>query len=63
MTRLVFLNDCDGCGMSEERLFVDSWTGTELCTDCLAPVITQVTNSPASEGDNLHELLDLTVDA
>lgn len=56
---MVFLRECENCGASEERTFTDSWTGLELCLQCLAPVIGYVTNSPASEGrDNLKKLID-----
>jgi hypothetical protein len=54
---LVLFRDCDNCGASEERVFVDSWTGKELCIMCLAPVINGITMSPASEGDNLAVVL------
>jgi hypothetical protein len=40
------------------RVFRDSWTGKELCLQCLAPIIEWVTNSPATEGDNLERLLE-----
>lgn len=36
---------------------MDSWTGMELCLMCLAPIIEQLTLSPATEGDNLRHLL------
>ncbi|UXE05127.1 hypothetical protein SEA_MACH_82 [Mycobacterium phage MaCh] len=49
--------DCDGCGADQERVFEDSWTGLELCNDCIAEVIEEVTFSPQSEGDNLKDLL------
>lgn len=61
---LVFLEDCDGCLASEERVFTDSWTGKELCASCLSEIIDEVTNSPGTEGDNLirlmkeHDMLD-----
>ena len=49
----VFLHECSWCKNDEERLFNDSWTGMELCLNCLGRVADYVTNSPASEGDNL----------
>jgi hypothetical protein len=54
---VLFLHDCDHCQGTEERVFVDSWTGLELCAMCLREVINSVTMSPASEGDNLKKLL------
>lgn len=63
---VLFLEECSACGSIEERVFTDSWTGTELCAQCLGYVIEYVTNSPASEGDNLIKLLvdnDLMEDA
>jgi hypothetical protein len=53
----VFLHECGWCKRDEERLFTDSWTGVELCLACLGRVSDYVTNSPASEGDNLPEEL------
>lgn len=52
------LRECDHCGMPEERLFTDTWTGKSLCLMCLGAVWDRVTNSPSSEGDNLNELLE-----
>lgn len=54
---LILLRDCENCGASEERVFVDSWTGMELCASCLSPIIGALACSPASDGDNLNELL------
>jgi hypothetical protein len=54
---VLFLKTCQNCEGVEERLFTDSWTGLELCPMCLSPVINGTTMSPASEGDNLKELL------
>lgn len=48
---------CENCGNHEERVFVDSWTGKELCIICLASIINAVTMSPASGGDNLEQQL------
>src|ERR1044072_5500553 len=50
---LIFYRDCDNCGASEERVFVDSWTGKELCIMCLAPVINGITMSPSSDRGKL----------
>ena len=55
----LFLADCESCGASEERCFTDTWTGKTLCAVCLSAIIEKVTMSPASEGDNLEELLGL----
>lgn len=54
---LLFMEECAGCFALEERVFTDSWTGKELCASCLSEIIDEVTNSPASEGDNLIKLM------
>ena len=54
---MLFLHDCMACGFAEERTFTDSYTGIELCLSCLGKVVNQTTNSPASEGDNLTDVL------
>lgn len=54
---VLFMEECDGCFASEERTFRDSWTGKELCAQCLGQIIDDVTNSPASEGDNFIQLM------
>lgn len=46
--------ECSHCQVTEERVFTDSWTGKELCLACIIAVAPYVTNSPASEGDNLE---------
>ena len=56
-TRLLFLHDCDNCGYSEERVFTDSLTGTELCLPCLTQIAGQINLTPSESGDNLEELL------
>lgn len=48
---------CDWCHAYEERTFIDSWTGMNLCVACLHRVAYRLTNSPHSEGDNLTEML------
>lgn len=53
----MFLRECDNCGGAEERLFVDSWTGLELCLSCLHPIVGQITMAPYTESDNLPALL------
>jgi hypothetical protein len=53
------MKNCDVCGGVEERLLTDSWTGLEICLSCLYPVIGEVAMSPASEGDNLRDLLEV----
>lgn len=50
---LLFIRECDWCKNYEERTFTDSWTGMELCCECVSRVAYYTTNSPASEGDNL----------
>lgn len=54
---ILFVRTCDACAMTEERVFTDSWTGKELCLDCLLKVAPHLTNSPGTEGDNLEKLL------
>jgi hypothetical protein len=58
MTMFAIMKDCNGCGsVSEERVFTDSWTGLQLCMECVSAVAPHVTMSPATDGDNLrHEL-------
>lgn len=51
----VFLRHCDACGMSVERTLTDSWTGLELCIECLYPILGRV--SMSVEDDNLEALL------
>jgi hypothetical protein len=51
------ISDCDHCGMPEERLLTDTWTGKSLCLTCLSEICERLTHSP-SEGDNLNELLE-----
>jgi hypothetical protein len=53
----LFIRKCQACGSPEERVFTDSWTGTELCLMCLIEVANYVTMSPMSEGDNLKQVL------
>lgn len=54
----MFSRDCDYCGVPEERLFEDSYTGMNLCVSCLLPILPDLSLSPDTEGDNLKELLD-----
>lgn len=54
----LFYDECQVCQAIEERVFVDSWTGLEVCLPCLGPIVDHITNSPCSEKDNLAELLD-----
>lgn len=55
--QVLFWERCDNCKNDEERAFTDTWTGTKLCLQCLSDVAPYVTNSPASEGDNLKDEL------
>lgn len=57
----LLLKDCDACGSCESRLFTDSWTGLELCIECLTKVLPSTTMSPEEEGDNLKEELLLAI--
>jgi hypothetical protein len=62
MFGITFLKVCNACDGSETRLFTDSWTGLELCTECLTAVLPRVTMSPEEEGDNLKGELRLHLD-
>lgn len=53
----LFYSECEACMAFEERVFTDSWTGKELCLDCLGQILDDITNSPCSEGDNLIQLM------
>lgn len=59
---MFILNEhCDICGGDyHERVYRDSWTGIEMCLECLyhnPDLIGAVTCSPSSEGDNLDKLV------
>lgn len=56
---MILFEECSNCEALEERVFVDSWTGLELCLACLGPIVNQITNSPGSEPDNLKKLLEM----
>ena len=58
----LLLKECEACGGCETRLYTDSWTGLELCTECLIAVLPRVTMSPEEEGDNLKKELRLHLD-
>ncbi len=51
------MGQCEACGSVEERVFTDSWTELVLCNKCLSRVIEKLVSNPASEGDNLKQLL------
>lgn len=55
---LIASHECSNCGHVEERIFTDSWSGKELCLECILSIGNDLTNSPASEGDNIEELLN-----
>ena len=57
MFGLLLLKECNGCGNSETRLFTDSWSGLELCSECLIKALPYTTMSPEEEGDNLKAVL------
>ena len=52
---------CDICGGDyHERVYRDSWTGIEMCLECLyanPDLIGSVTCSPQDEMDNLPQLV------
>lgn len=54
----VILKECDRCGTAEERVFTDSWTGKELCLECLTEMAPHIYLSPATEKDNLEKLIE-----
>ena len=49
---------CDHCDGLEERVFIDSWTGMELCLMCLSEVAMVTTMGPSEDGDNLKQMLN-----
>lgn len=61
MFGLMLLKECQWCGGVESRLFTDSWTGLELCIDCLSKSVDHITFSPEDEGDNIEDALRQTV--
>jgi len=56
MFGLLLLKECDACFGTETRLFTDSWTGLELCIECLIKVLPHTTLDP-EDGDNLKKVL------
>lgn len=60
---ILLLHECDACGSTQTRVFTDSWTGKELCLECLSIVARHITMSPDDEGDNLEEVLSLHIDS
>ena len=50
------MHKCDLCGGEEERMLQDTWTGKNICLDCVGQIWDKLTNSPASERDNLQRL-------
>lgn len=53
----MFLHDCQGCESTVERIFTDSWSGKELCVECLEQILPNLLLSPASDRDNMEELV------
>lgn len=51
------MGQCAACGSIAERVFTDSWTELDLCNTCLSKVIEKLVSNPATEGDNLLQLL------
>ena len=49
---------CESCSGWEERTFRDSYTGMDLCLECLTPIVAFIAHSPSTEKDNLKQLLD-----
>lgn len=56
MNAKMFSRKCDWCENVEERVWTDSWTGTDLCIECLLLALPALTFSP-SEGDTLRTAL------
>lgn len=54
----MMMRECDCCGVPEERVFRDSYTGMSLCLACVISVAPRVTNSPFTDGDNLRKELN-----
>lgn len=54
---LIFRYDCAACGDSVQRIFTDSYTGTQLCLHCLQAVAPEITDSPATEPDSLKSII------
>lgn len=54
----MIFHDCECCGRSEERVFIDTWTAKKLCLNCLGRIALHLTNSPHTEGDNLDDVLE-----
>lgn len=63
MFGLMLLKECSWCAGLESRLFTDSWTGLELCIECLSQSINNITFSPEDDeyGDNIRQALRETV--
>lgn len=59
---MIASRECTVCASIEERIFTDSWSGKDLCLACLGTIWQDLTNSPASEGDNLNELIKAHLD-
>lgn len=38
----IVMHRCDACTISFHRVFTDSWTGKDLCPDCLSSIIADV---------------------
>jgi hypothetical protein len=57
----ILTEHCDVCDSNyHERVYRDSWTGLEMCLECLydhPELIGGVTCSPQDEGDNLEQLV------
>lgn len=57
----ILTEHCDVCDDNYcERVYRDSWTGLDMCLECLynnPDLIGSVTCSPQDEGDNLEKLV------
>ena len=52
------LRECAACGMACERTFADSWSGLDVCAECLALVIGDV-NLDCQTGEREDDFQDL----
>lgn len=58
LTAKWYLHECCVCHDHQERVYTDSWTGSQVCSVCLLPVLKDITRRP-SRGDNFRDLFHL----